>query len=131
MKRLIAILALVCIASNSFAFSGMEDKYQHDADIYRLKHLEYFGKLIEEYRSFANPIGEHYHKVEITNETPGRRGLWKLEDLYKNQDFQKNPGVDSGWLFLLFRDKTETNKPITGNTPCHLLMSGTYGFTTK
>ena len=182
MKRLVAILSLVCIASNSFALFGMEKKYQHDADIYRLRHLEYFGNLIEEYHdktgryplqgeselqnyvhiaaphqqkyvrggpqykhdvtdvemfrkvleeglgrkvdfkfdpqkvpagapnfyiymiegdsfffavhlynehSFARPIGKHYHKVEITNETPQRRGLWKFDELLEDETFQK------------------------------------------
>lgn len=182
MKRLITIFAIICLASSSFALFGMEEKYQHDADIYRLKHLEHFSKLISDYhqktgkyplqgesqyqhyvhiaaphqqkyaqggppykhdvtdietfrevlekglerkvefkfdpqkspvgapnfyiymikgdsfffavnlyseRSFANPVGKHYHKVEITNETPSRRGLWKWEDLLKDEDFQK------------------------------------------
>lgn len=159
----------------------MDKEYQHDADIFRLRHLKYFGELIEEYhqktgkyplqgesetqhyvliaaphqqkytegtppqfkvtdvesfrsilkkglgrdiefkfdpqkvpvgapnfyiymietdsfffavhlyyaRSFTNPLGKHYHKLEITNEEPNRRGLWKLEDLLKNTDFQE------------------------------------------
>lgn len=158
----------------------MDKAYQHDADIFRLRHLKYFGELIEEYhqktgkyplqgdaktqhyvlvaaphqqeyaqgtppqfkvtgveafrsvlkeglgrdidfkfdpqkvpvsapnfyiymiegesyffavhlyneRSFTNPLGKHYHKLEITNEEPNRRGLWNLEDLLKDKDFQ-------------------------------------------
>jgi hypothetical protein len=158
----------------------MEDKYQHDADIYRLRHLKYFGELINEYhnktgkyplqgesktqhyvliaaphqqkyakgtpeqfdvteveefrsilekglgrkvdfkfdpqkvpngapnfyiymidgdsfffavhlnreRTFANPLGKHYHKLEITNEEPNRRGLWQFDVLLKDTDFQ-------------------------------------------
>jgi hypothetical protein len=158
----------------------MDKDYQHDADIFRLRHLKYLGELIEEYhrktgiyplqgdsetphyvllaaphqkkyaqgtpasfkvtevdafrarlkeglgrdiefkfdpqkvpvgapnfyiymiedhsfffavhlyngRSFANPLDKHYHKLEITNEEPSRRGLWKLDDLLKDPDFQ-------------------------------------------
>ena len=158
----------------------MDRAYQHDADIFRLRHLKYFGELIAEYhqkngkyplqgesdtqhyvliaaphqqkytegtpeqfkvtdverlrsvlqegqdrniafkydpqkvpvnapnfyiymvegdsyffavhlyseRSFANPQGKHYHKLEITNEEPNRRGLWKFDDLLNNPDFQ-------------------------------------------
>jgi hypothetical protein len=159
----------------------MDKEYQHDADIFRLRHIKYFGELIEEYhqktgkyplqgdsetqhyvliaaphqqkyaqgtppqfeltdvesfrsvlekglgrdvefkfdpqkvpvgapnfyiymieddsfffavhlyngRSFTNPLDKHYHKLEITNEEPNRRGLWKLEDLLKDEDFQE------------------------------------------
>lgn len=159
----------------------MDKEYQHDADLFRLRHLKYFGELIEEYhtktgkyplqgdseaphyvllaaphqqkyaqgtpaafrvtdvetfravlkeglgrdiafkfdpqkvpvaapnfyiymieedsfyfavhlyngRSFTNPLDEHYHKLEITNEEPNRRGLWKLNDLMQDADFQK------------------------------------------
>lgn len=159
----------------------MDKEYQHDADIFRLRHLKYFRELIEEYhqktgkyplqgesetrhyvliaaphqkkytegtppqfkvtdvesfrsilkkglgrdiefkfdpqkvpvgapnfyiymieddsfffavhlynaRSFTNPLDKHYHKLEITNEEPNRRGLWKLENLLKHDDFQK------------------------------------------
>jgi len=159
----------------------MDKEYQHDADIFRLRHLKYFGELIEEYhqktgkyplhgesetqhyvliaaphqqkyaegtppqfkvtdvesfrsvlktglgrdiefkfdpqkvpvgapnfyiymiegdsfffavhlyngRAFTNPLGKHYHKLEITNEEPNRRGLWKLEELLKDKDFQE------------------------------------------
>ncbi len=158
----------------------MDKEYQHDADIFRLRHLKYFGKLIEEYhqktgkyplqgdsetqhyvllaaphqqkyakgtpeqfkvtdvenfratlkeglgrdiefkfdpqkvpaeapnfyiymieegsfffavhlyngRSFTNPLGKHYHKLEITNEEPNRPGLWKLDELINDKDFQ-------------------------------------------
>lgn len=158
----------------------MDKEYQHDADIFRLRHLKYFGELIEEYhqktgkyplqgdsetqhyvliaaphqqkytqgtpkqfkitdvekfratlkeglgrdiefkfdpqkvpvgapnfyiymieddsfflavhlytgRSFTNPLGKHYYKLEITNEEPNRRGLWQLETLMKDTDFQ-------------------------------------------
>ncbi|QBG46559.1 hypothetical protein EGM51_03790 [Verrucomicrobia bacterium S94] len=158
----------------------MDRAYQHDADIFRLRHLQYFGELIEEYhrkigkyplqgetetqhyvliaaphqrkyargtpkqfkvtdierfrsvlkqglgrdiefrfdpqkvpvdapnfyiymvenesyffavhlynsRPFTNPLGKHYHKLEITNEKPDRRGLWKLEKLLNEKDFQ-------------------------------------------
>ncbi len=30
-------------------FENMDEKYQHDADIFRLRHLKYFGELIAEY----------------------------------------------------------------------------------
>jgi hypothetical protein len=158
----------------------MDTGYQHDADIFRLRHLKYFGELIEEYhqktgkyplqgdsktqhyvllaaphqrkytqgtpaqfkvtdvekfrvilkeglgreiefkfdpqkvpvgapnfyiymieddsfffavhlynsRSFTNPLGKHYHKLEITNEEPNRRGLWKLGELLNDKEFQ-------------------------------------------
>ncbi|MDZ8118132.1 hypothetical protein [Pontiella agarivorans] len=193
MKRFTAILILICISSNSFALFGMEKKYQHDADIYRLNHMKYYGELIEEYhkktgkyplqgesktqhyvliaaphqqkyakgtpeqfdvtdvekfrsvlekglerkvdfkfdpqkvpngapnfyiymiegdsfffavhlnreRSFTNPLGKNYHKLEITNETPNRRGLWKHKDLLKNEDFQKAASEEPykrGWM---------------------------------
>jgi hypothetical protein len=39
-------------------------------------------------RSFTNPLDKHYHKIEITNEEPNRQGLWKLEELLNNEDFQ-------------------------------------------
>ena len=159
----------------------MENQYQHDADIFRLRHLKYYGELLEEYhkktgtyplqgdsegqhyvlvaaphqkkytdglpeelpvtdvesfravlkkglgrdiefkfdpqkvpvdapnfyiymiegdtfffavhlyhrRSFSNPLGRHYHKLEITNAEPNRKGLWKMEALLKDRDFQK------------------------------------------
>jgi hypothetical protein len=158
----------------------MDKEYQHDADIFRLRHLKYFGELFKEYhqktgkyplqgdsetqhyvllaaphqqkyakgtpeqfkvtdvesfrsvltkglgrniefkfdpqkvpvgapnfyiymiegdsfffavhlysgRSFTNPLGKHYYKLEITNEEPNRRGLWQLETLMKDKDFQ-------------------------------------------
>ena len=180
MKRHMVTLLLICLSSTSFALFGMEEKYQHDADIYRLNHLKYFGELFEEYhtktgkyplqgesktqhyvliaaphqqkyangtpeqfdvtevekfrsvleeglerkvdfkfdpqkvpngapnfyiymiegdsyffavhlnreRTFANPLGKHYHKLEITNEEPHRRGLWKFDALLEDADFQ-------------------------------------------
>lgn len=158
----------------------MDKGYQHDADIFRLRHLKYFGELIEEYHQktgkyplqgesdtqhyvliaaphqqkyakgtpeqfkvsdverfravlkeglgrdidlkfdpqkvptaapnfyiymidgdsyffavhlynaypFSNPLDKHYNKLEITNEEPNRRGLWKLDDLLNDKDFQ-------------------------------------------
>jgi hypothetical protein len=174
----------------------MDREYQHDADLFRLRHLKYYGQLIEEYhqktgkyplqgdcetphyvllaaphqqkyaqgtpeqfkvtdvetfravlkeglnrdiafkfdpqkvpvgapnfyiymveedsyffavhlynsRSFANPLGKHYHKLEITNEKPNRRGLWKLEELLKDNDFQlainENPEKEGFFLDL-------------------------------
>ncbi|MDF7800664.1 hypothetical protein P4C99_14395 [Pontiellaceae bacterium B1224] len=158
----------------------MDKDYQHDADIFRLRHLKYYGELIEEYhkktgkyplqgdseaqhyvllaaphqkkytqgtpeqfkvtdvenfravlkegldrdiefkfdpqkvpvgapnfyiymieeesfffavhlyngRSFTNPLDKHYNKLEITNEEPNRRGLWKLDALLNDKDFQ-------------------------------------------
>ena len=39
--------------------------------------------------SFTNPLGKHYHKLEITNEEPHRRGLWKMKELLKDKDFQE------------------------------------------
>lgn len=159
----------------------MDKKYQHDADIFRLRHLKYFGELIEEYHQktgkyplqgesetqhyvliaaphqqkyatgtpeqfkvtdvekfrailkdelgrdiafkfdpqkvpvgapnfyiymvvddsfffavhlyedhpFTNPLDKHCHKLEITNEEPNRRGLWKFDDLMRDPDFKK------------------------------------------
>ena len=37
------------IAANSYALFGMESSYQHDADIFRLRHLKYYGENIQEY----------------------------------------------------------------------------------
>ena len=51
MKISIVIVALLTISSNAYALFGVENKYQHDADIFRLKHLKYYGELIEEFRS--------------------------------------------------------------------------------
>lgn len=194
MNRIAAVFTFLCLASTSFALFGMEEKYQHDADIYRLNHLIYFGELIEEYhqktgkyplqgqseyqhyvhiaaphqqkyaqggppykhdvtdietfrkvleeglgrkvdfkfdpqkvpvsapnfyiymiedesfffavhlygeRSFANPLGEHYHKVEITNEPPDRRGLWQFQELLKDEGFQEASSekpYKKGWM---------------------------------
>jgi hypothetical protein len=180
MKILITAIACFLIAANSYALFGMEESYQHDADIFRLRHLKYYGTLIQEYhermgkyplqgqseyqnyvhiaaphqkkyasrrppfthtftdvetfrdeleeglgrkinlkfdpqkvpvtapnfyiymiddgtfyfaihlyneRSFANALGEHYHKVEITNQSMPRRGQWQLDALLKDPDF--------------------------------------------
>ena len=171
----------------------MDKEYQHDADIYRLNHMKYFGELFKEYykktgkyplqgqneaqhyvfiaaphqqkyaqdvpeqfivtdlekfrtvlekglgrkvefkfdpqkvpvgapnfyiymiegdsfffavhlyseRTFTNPVGKHYHKLEITNEEPNRRGLWKFDVLLKDKSFQKEMNKEpykKGWM---------------------------------
>jgi hypothetical protein len=43
--RLLGIIAFLSLAG----CASLEQGYQHDADIFRLKHLEYYGNLIEEY----------------------------------------------------------------------------------
>lgn len=50
MKTLITAIASFLIASNSYGLFGMEASYQHDADIFRLRHLKYYGELIQEHR---------------------------------------------------------------------------------
>jgi hypothetical protein len=33
-------------------------------------------------------LGKYYHKLEITNKEPNRKGLWKLGKLLKDKDFK-------------------------------------------
>ncbi|WFB35852.1 hypothetical protein P3T73_17000 [Kiritimatiellota bacterium B12222] len=159
-----------------------EEAYQHDADIMRLRHVDYYGALIEEYHQrtgsyplqglsefpnyvhvaaphqqkyakggppyqhevtdvetfrkvlelglgreidlkfdpqkvpvsapnfyiymiqgeayffavhlyhpypFANALGPHYHKLEISNQKSQRRGLWQPDQLMKDEAYQK------------------------------------------
>jgi len=52
MKKIIILIILLLIIFCSalfFFFRGAGTEYQHDADIVRLHHIEYYGNLIEEY----------------------------------------------------------------------------------
>ncbi len=60
MRRKLLVAALIIAAGVvGFAFlvfPGAEDSFQRDADIVRLRHLEHYGKLIEEFRSVTGRV---------------------------------------------------------------------------
>ena len=75
MKQTLILIASLTLATNAFALFGMEEKYQHDADIFRLRHIKYFGNLIEEFhqKTGAYPLqgkSKHPHYVHIAAPPP-------------------------------------------------------------
>ena len=70
MKKYITIFIISLIAVNTFAFQKMEEQYQHDADIYRLRHMKYYSELIIDYyrKTGKYPLqgeSEYQHYVYI------------------------------------------------------------------
>lgn len=70
MKKLFLLIIFVFFYTDAFAFFGMEDKYQHDADIFRMRHLKYYGDLLNEFfaKTGRYPLqdkSEHQNYVHI------------------------------------------------------------------
>ncbi len=70
MKQIARVLLVCGFIVSLVSCAAKEKEYQHDADIFRLRHLKYYGQLIEEYRQKTGqyPLqgsSEHQHYVHI------------------------------------------------------------------
>ena len=67
----------------------------------------FFAVHLYKARSFTNSIGKNYHKLEITNEEPNRRGLWNYEQLIDDKGFKSaiNEKPNKETFFLNLEEK--------------------------
>jgi hypothetical protein len=82
MKHLKALILLACVSTAS-AFSPSE-AFQHDADVLRLEHIEYWSGLFEEYEE-----KEGHYPFQDTLENPSELGLVKIITKKQSEYIQK------------------------------------------